>query len=318
MQKEIGILPFSEEKVSRPAEKVPNNIVSIGTLNKWQKGFKGEGVVIAVMDTGCETNHPDLRDRIVGTYNFSEEYNKNISIVEDLNGHGTHVAGIIAGSLNNSGIVGVAPKASLLILKTLNRYGMGKTESLIDAINYAVDWRGQKGEKVRIISLSLGMKNENSELLKAIKRAIENNISVVAASGNNGDGEITTNEYRYPSAYNEVISVGALQSMDRVAFFSNTNEHVDIYAPGEAIYSSYIEGGYTILSGTSMAAPHVSGTLALLIEEYEKKYDETITEEYAYELLMYHSEILQVEENIYINVLPLDKNVLDKKKEVKV
>lgn len=318
MISEIKTYPLVKRKTSWSSEEIPENILSIGTLAKWNQGYTGNGIVIAVMDTGCETHHPDLRERIVGVYNFSDEHSRNISIVEDLNGHGTHVAGIISGSRNDSGLVGIAPKSSLLILKTLDRYGRGTAKALIEAINYAVDWEGLMGERVRVISLSLGMKDSNSELLRAIKRAIDNNISVVAASGNNGDGNPFTNEYRYPSAYDEVISVGALQAFNQLATFSNTNEYVDIYAPGSAIYSTFIEGGYTILSGTSMAAPHVSGTLALLIEEYEVRYGKSITQRYAYELLMYHTKQIQIEEGLEISVLTLNKEEDETNREVQI
>lgn len=308
MIREVKINPFSKRKLLKINDEIPENITTIGAQSKWQKGYTGKGVVIAVIDTGCETQHLDLKNRIVEGYNFTNELNGNISNVEDLNGHGTHVAGVIAGSINNTGIVGVAPKANLLILKALDRFGRGTIDSLIEAVNFAVDWRGLGGEKVRIISLSLGIEKPDAELLKAITRARNNNICVVAASGNYGDGDFSTNEYFYPADYKEVISVGALQSNNKLASFTNTNEYVDIYAPGEGIYSTYIEDGFTSLSGTSMAVPHVSGSLALLIEEYEYIYGKTISERFAFELLMYHTSKINVSGNHFVNILSLNKH----------
>jgi major intracellular serine protease len=222
-ENEVKLLPFNLSKITSSAEKfaeenISPNILDIGSQYKWSRGYTGKGVVIAVIDTGCETSHPDLKDRIIGGYNFTEEHGGDISIIEDTNGHGTHVAGIIAGSKNGRGIVGVAPNAKLLILKVLDRTGSGSINSLVEAIHYAIDWRGSAGERVKVISLSLGLKKPDSNLYEAIKRAVAHNISVVAAAGNDGDGNIETNEYRYPGAYKEVIEVGAINKLNEIAY----------------------------------------------------------------------------------------------------
>lgn len=309
MNSEITLLPVNHICSFKERDSVPSNITFVGAQEKWRQGFYGKGVVVAVVDTGCEMNHPDLKERIIGGYNFTEDYNGDVSIYEDLNGHGTHVAGVIASSMNNSGIVGVAPKANLLILKVLNKRGTGSVESLIESINYAVNWRGMNGERVRVISLSLGLKNPSQKLHDAIQRAVKNNICVVAASGNDGDGNITTSEYRYPGAYEEVITVGALNKENELADFSNTHEFVDVYAPGAHIYSTSIENGYTELSGTSMATPHVTGAIALLIEEYEYLFSRKIEEEEIYNILMKHTSKVDLEGGIAINMLNLNSPV---------
>ncbi|MBA2871542.1 major intracellular serine protease [Anoxybacillus calidus] len=304
---EVNLLPINLLEITSPEENPPSNILDIGSRYKWSQGYTGKGVVVAVIDTGCDTNHPDLKDRIIGGYNFTEEYGGDISIFEDTNGHGTHVAGIIAGSINGKGIVGVAPNAKLLILKVLDQFGSGSINSLVEAIHYAVDWRGPAGERVKIISLSLGTRNPSSDLYDAVKRAVAHDISVVAASGNDGDGNIETNEYRYPGAYKEVIEVGAINKLNEIAYFSNTNESVDLYAPGVKINSAYLKNGYAVLSGTSMATPHVAGAIALLIEEYEGLFRRELKEIEIYQLLMEHTTPIKVSRNKEIYLLNLEK-----------
>lgn len=268
---EVYTLPNKAINISSPRDKVPLNIYQINAHKKWEMGCKGKNVITAVLDTGCAINHPDLKDRIIGGFNFSDDSLGNINIYEDFNGHGTHVSGIIAGSSNGFGIVGVAPQSKILVVKVLNKYGTGSIENLVDGVHYAIDWEGPNGEKVDIISLSLGLKTTDDLLHESIKRAVHLGIPVVAASGNDGDGKRKTSEYRFPGSYPEPIVVGAIDKNRKIAVFSNTNEYVDLYAPGLSVYSSYLNEQYKILSGTSMAAPHVSGALALLIQEIRMK-----------------------------------------------
>ena len=118
--------------------------------------MKGQDVVVAVLDTGCDTNHIDLKDRIIGGRNFTKDYEADPNVYLDNNGHGTHVAGTIAATENGVGVLGVAPLAKMLVLKVLAGDGSGSYEQIIEAIHYAVNWRGPNQEKVRIISMSLG------------------------------------------------------------------------------------------------------------------------------------------------------------------
>ncbi|MGM9944568.1 MAG: S8 family peptidase [Lysinibacillus sp.] len=296
-------------KVNTLKDEMTRNVFKIGADSLWREGFTGKGVVVAVLDTGCDTTHEDLTNNIIGGYNFSRDHGRDINIYEDLNGHGTHVAGVIAASRNGTGIIGVAPDAKLLILKVLNREGGGSIGSLIEAIYYAINWRGSNGERVDILSLSLGSKHSTEELHMAVKDAVTNNIAVVVASGNNGDGDIRTDEYNYPAGYAEVISVGAITAKNSIALFSNTNEQVDIYAPGVSIKSSYINGGYVELSGTSMATPHVVGALALLINKYESVINRKPTELELFNYLMMYVDNVQIADEYSIPVLNLAKSV---------
>lgn len=307
--------PFNEERLKT---ELTNNISAIGAKHFWEQGWTGKGVVIAILDTGCNYHHLDLKERIIGGYNFTNESNGDVTKIEDYNGHGTHVAGIIAATLNGNGIVGVAPNVNLLILKVLNHKGRGTLESLVTAIEYAINWTGPNNEKVSILSLSLGLSYSEEILHNAIKQAIANDIAVVVASGNEGDGDLTTDEYSYPAGYEEVIAVGAIDTNFSVARFSNTNKEVDIYAPGVNIKSTYLKENFESLSGTSMATPHVSGALALLINKYENINKRKPTEQELFNYLMLHTTKLKVgdyDQTISILNLALDVSLEDESNE---
>lgn len=248
---------------------LPMGVNMINAPYLWRNGYTGKDITIAVIDTGCCTNHPDLKNNIIGGKNFTTENNGNPNIYDDYNGHGTHICGTICA---NGRIKGVAPNAKLLILKVLNKYGNGNLQSLVNAINYAIN------QKVDIISMSLGCPVDITEFHNAIKNAIANDIVVVCAAGNSGDGNSKTDEYDYPAGYNEVISVGAIDNTRLCATFTNSNKEVDCVAPGVGIVSTFLNNEYRSLSGTSMSVPHVTGAIALLkqwsTEEFGRKLSE--------------------------------------------
>lgn len=285
-REKIGLIPFEVQQVHESASEIPQGIQMINAPYLWEASKKGEGVVVAIIDTGCQTDHPDLIGRIVGGRNFTADYNNDINKFEDNNGHGTHVAGTIAAIENNVGVVGAAPLVKLLILKVLDKNGSGSYQSIIDGINYAVSWRGSNGEKVRVISMSLGGPTDVANLHNAVKNAVANDILVICAAGNEGDNNSKTNEYSYPGAYNEAIAVGAIDFNKKIATFSNSNDNVDLVAPGVGILSTYIGGKYATLSGTSMATPHVSGAAALIINESESAFQRHLTEAELYAQLI--------------------------------
>ncbi|WP_396898006.1 S8 family peptidase [Niallia taxi] len=258
---------------------VPTGIQQIQAPALWGKS-KGKGMKIAILDTGCDTTHPDLQERIIGGYNFTDDDNSNPDIYTDYNGHGTHVAGTIAAVENANGVVGAAPESSLLIVKVLNGQGSGQYDWIANGINYAIE------QNVDIISMSLGGPDDVQALHDAVKRAVDNQILVVCAAGNEGDGRDTTEELGYPAAYNEVISVGSVNFTRRSSEFSNSNREVDLAAPGENILSTYINGQYARLSGTSMAAPHVTGGLALIKAIAVQEFDRQLTEPELYAQLI--------------------------------
>lgn len=283
-EKKIELIPFEVKEVVEKAETKPWGIRKLKAPHVWAQGSKGEGVVIAILDTGIDANHPDLREQIIGGRNFTTEGSPED--FHDGNGHGTHVAGTIGAAENDGGVIGMAPSCKLLILKVLDSNGSGSYEGIINGINYATSWRGENGERVRIMNMSLGGSEHVQELYDAIENAINNDILVVCASGNEGDANEGTYEYGYPGHYHFVIEVAACDVENKLAPFSNNNLEVDVIAPGVDILSTYLDSKYAKLSGTSMATPHVTGALALLINVGEEHFKRPLCESEVYAIMV--------------------------------
>ena len=275
----------------------PYGVKMIAAPTMWKSSYTGRGVKIAIIDSGCDVNHVSLKDKIAGVRNFTPEDMKNPNIVTDRIGHGTHVAGTIAAKNYSNFLIGVAPEAQLYILKAIDRTGSGKASWVINAINYATDLN------VDIISMSLGMPTSDDKLEKAIKNAIKNGISVVCAAGNEGDGDYDDFEYSYPAAYVDVISVGAVNKKAVPAYFSNANLVIDCVAPGVDIISTFPNNTYASLSGTSMAAPHVTGTLALLKNWSDDVFQRELTADELYAQLIKFTKTLEYPRTIQGNGL---------------
>ncbi len=230
----------------------------------------GNGVKVAVLDTGIDYTHPELIGKVawcaytVGTKTYT---GTKLSNCADRNGHGTHVSGIIASTINNVGNAGVAPNVTLYAVKVLNNAGYGTYSDIAEGIILAV--KGPDGtvgtaDDAKILSMSLGGSSDSSVLHDAVIWAYNNNAIIVAATGNEGDGDPTTDNVAYPARYSEVIAVAAIDSNYNVPSWSSDGPEVDVAAPGVNIYSTYKNSGYATLSGTSMATPHVSATIALI------------------------------------------------------
>ena len=217
----------------------------------WRQS-RGEGVRVAVLDTGAELAHPDLKGAVLGAADFTGSYDGP----SDRSGHGTHVAGIIAARENNFGVIGVAPGCQLLIAKVLGDYGSGDIRS----IQAGIEWAVQSG--AQIISMSLGSPYPTPALQQTIQWAVSQGVYVIAAAGNAGP---TPNTVGYPAAYPETLAVGSVATGRQISSFSSRGNDVDLVAPGDQILSTYLGGGYARLSGTSMATPFVSGVVALLV-----------------------------------------------------
>ncbi|MBU4511556.1 S8 family serine peptidase [bacterium] len=216
-------------------------------------GNNGGGIIIAVIDTGIDKDHPDLDGNLVGGVNFVSNppwKDPDPNKWDDDNGHGTHVAGIIAAEDNDTGVVGVAPEAALYALKVLDRTGSGYVSAVVAAIEWATV------NDIQVINMSLGG-GDHLTLDAACSSAYDDGLILVASAGNGG-------AVSYPAAYLSVIAVSATDSSDNLASFSSTGNEVELAAPGVDIYSTYKDGGYATMSGTSMASPHVAGTAALV------------------------------------------------------
>ncbi len=264
MKKHIKLNPIKKIKLLTKEVERTDYLSSIKARDLWDETDKGSGSVCAVIDSGVDVNHPSLKENIIGVYNFTTDNEGDTTNVTDYSGHGTHVAGIIAGIDKGNGVVGVAPKAKLLILKVIEKNGSGSYENVTKAIRYATDWIGENGEKVDVINMSLGGSIQDDSLYRAVKYSRSKGVILVSAAGNEGDGDDKTIELSFPGYYKEVIQVGSVSKMGVPSIFSNTNINLDFVAPGEDILSLGLNGEYVELTGTSMAAPFVAGSIALI------------------------------------------------------
>ncbi|OGF66564.1 hypothetical protein A3H04_00580 [Candidatus Giovannonibacteria bacterium RIFCSPLOWO2_12_FULL_43_11c] len=236
--------------VTIQAQTLPWGISKIQANQVWLSGNTADPIKVGIIDTGISLSHPDLALNIKGSYNA---INGRKSANDD-NGHGSHVAGIIAALNNTTGSVGVAPKADIYAIKVLNAAGSGYISDIIEGIDWAIS------KNIKVINMSLGCACDVQSMHAAVIRAKNAGIIVVAAAGNSA-----TDPVIYPAAYPEAIAVSATDSSDQLASWSARGPEVDLSAPGVSIYSTYKGTGYATLSGTSMASPHVAGSAALVL-----------------------------------------------------
>jgi thermitase len=210
--------------------------------------------IVAVIDTGINAAHPEFAGRLVPGYDF---VNQDDDPTDD-NGHGTHVAGIIGAGLDGVGTAGMCPQCRIMAVKVLNNKNAGMWSLVAKGILFAVD------HGARVINLSLGAAVSSSTLESAVEYAHTNNVVVIAAAGNNN-----SDMPFYPAAIPYVIAVSATDRTDQRWPLSNFGDYIDVAAPGHQVYSTYHDmvttNGYAFMSGTSMAAPFVSGLAGLVI-----------------------------------------------------
>jgi subtilisin family serine protease len=235
---------------SDPSWELQYGLLNIHAPQGWDYSTGSTAVTIAIIDSGVDLSHPDLADKIVPGYDFVNED----EIAQDDFGHGTHVAGIAAASGNDGvGVSGVSWGARIMPIKVLNASGNGSFADVAAGITWAADHGAQ------VINLSLGGASSSTVLQDAVNYAYGKGVVLIAAAGNAG-----SNFVLYPARYPNVIAVGAVDSSNNHASFSNYGLELNLVAPGDSIYSTVI-GGYGYKNGTSMAAPYVSGLAAILL-----------------------------------------------------
>ncbi|WP_423744924.1 S8 family peptidase [Haladaptatus sp. SPP-AMP-3] len=221
-------------------------------------GDTGAGADVAIIDTGIDSDHPDLQANIGTGKSFVKCRGGKKTCRnnwDDDNEHGTHCAGIADAVNNGQGVVGVSTQATLHAVKVLSSRGSGSYSDIAAGIEYVADRGWDVG------SMSLGGSSGSATLRDACQYAVNNGVFLVAAAGNSGP---CTDCVGYPAAYPEVMAVGSTNDSDGLSYFSSTGPEVEIAAPGSSIYST-VPGGYDTLSGTSMACPHVAGAAGQLM-----------------------------------------------------
>lgn len=226
---------------------------------------KGEGIIIGVLDTGCDVNHPDLVGKIIDGYNVVDD----TTDITDNNGHGTHVVGTIAA--NGTQFKGIAPEAKIVVGKIAisDTNSSAYASDQAKGFDYLTNWRGPNGEKVDVINMSYDTLPE--EIIRAaIERAVKAGIHVVIASGNNGDMNSNTLEYNWATFQYGVSTSARGNKSDGTSRNGVNNSSLDVTTPGENIISCEPGGGYAVKSGSSMAAPHLVGAIALIKSAFRK------------------------------------------------
>jgi serine protease len=236
---------------------------AINAPDAWNTSTGTGHTIVAVVDTGVDYSDPDLkanmwRDPTTGAYGWN--YVSNTANAMDDNGHGTHVAGTIGAIGDNGvGIAGVDWHVKIMAVKVLDSTGTGYLSNIVKGINYAV------AHGAKVINASFGGGGYDAATATAVTNAKAHGVIVVAAAGNDGTNIDTNPEYPASYSGDNVIAVAATDSNDKLASFSNYGPNtVDIAAPGVSIYSTLPKGKYGTYSGTSMAAPHVAGAMALV------------------------------------------------------
>lgn len=259
MPKSIQFIPDFSNKILSVVSVLTNQnnwgISFIGADLAWPYS-KGEDVTVAVIDTGW-TNHKDLLSNFKAGYDATG----NNDFIDRGNFHGTHVAGIIASNCGDgNGTIGIAPMAKLVPIKALNDDGSGSFDFVINALKIALDI------DVDIINMSLGttIAPNNDEVHNLIKQLTDKGKIVICAAGNDG-GEVN-----FPARYDESVAVAAVEHTGTLAKFSSRGPELDTAAPGVQIYSTWGDGRYIMLDGTSMACPCISGVVALIVSWYKK------------------------------------------------
>ena len=235
-------------EIDHAEKEVPWGVKRVNASAAWDYG-SGAGVKVAVVDTGIDFHHPDLAPNYKGGYNAVAPAEQPL----DDQGHGTHVSGTIAAVKDLKGVVGIAPKVDLYGVKVLDKNGSGQYSWIVAGIEWAIL------NKMDVINMSLGGGSGTEAMKQVMIKARQAGVTVVCAAGND------SGPVNYPAKYPEAIAVSASDSADKIASFSSRGAELALIAPGVNVYSTKKGGGYTSMSGTSMACPHAAGLAALAV-----------------------------------------------------
>jgi len=275
---------LNNEPVNDSYFKDQYGLKNISAANAWNQA-KGDNVIVSVIDSGVDVDHADLKNRVVAGYDaFSRDSSKDAGDASGLNyvfgsyKHGSHVAGIISAEANNGkGIAGVAPNAKIMpvkifpdlsdFFKTAKKNDDGSEVTVVSAIADGIVW--SVDHQADIINMSLAVWSPSNTIERAVNYALEKNVSVIVAAGNERHVD---NRINHLAAIKGVIGVGATDQQNNLTYFSNSGSYVSVVAPGHEIIStvpSFLNVKlYTKMSGTSMASPHVAGLAALLKSKF--------------------------------------------------
>ncbi|WP_261130641.1 S8 family serine peptidase [Bacillus sp. Marseille-Q3570] len=273
----------SATRTATPSDQTPWGMEAMYNDSNLTATSGGSGVRVAVLDTGTYTDHVDLVENVEQCKDFSSNRSPILDgQCDDKNGHGTHVAGTVLanGGADGQGVYGVAPESKLWAYKVLGNSGFGYSDDIANAIKHAADQGNSLGVNV-VISMSLGSSSKDALISDAVTYAMNNGALVIAAAGNDGPNPDTIG---YPGGLADAVAVAALEDVQengtyRVADFSSRGNldtdgdyviqerDVEVSAPGRAIESTWKDGAYNTISGTSMATPHVSGLAAKIWAE---------------------------------------------------
>jgi len=282
MKPKIQLWPY-ETQDTKPQAGIPWNIQQVNAPSFWPHS-RGGGAVVAVIDTGLDVTHPEIAGRVIAPFDATGGTHG----VRDINGHGTHVAGTIAGEN-----CGMGPDTRVMPIKAFPddpkdpNVGLYLQDALLWALEYHRD--AAPADKLVAVNCSWGSQGYDPYIAYLIRTLVSEGVTVVASAGNAGDGDPETHEvWSFPAYIWECLTVGATNQDGTGAVYSNSFDGIDIGAPGTGIYSAWPGGGYKIISGTSMAAPHVTGAMALIYDAWRKREGSYPTEAQAVGVLLKH------------------------------
>lgn len=281
MENTFTLPPFTSESIDfMPlSQSIDWGLNKLKIPDLW-KETQGEDITIVIIDTGYPGTkgkpHPDLANNALILP--SKSFVNGEDVYDTTQGHGTACAGVIAAENNEIGYVGYAPKAKVISVKALSNSGSGSLSAIENALEYAISL------KPDIVSMSLGAAVGSTRMHRLVKKLDDMGIPVVVAAGNGGARQGVL----YPAKYEEVFAIGAYDSNGKVAKFSAVGPEVDFCFPGVNVTTTFLNGGYAKLNGTSFACPACAGVLALIMSKHKKAVKEGKEEEYKSTMDLYN------------------------------